>query len=414
LAIAVGRVKEARALRGIAKGGLLPDIVLDGTYTRRLISENSPLGQSFVNAGEPISATNVWNTSLGLSWEIDLFGRIRRTVEAATANLEASIEDYRDVLVTVYAEVATNYVDVRAFQARLAFAESNAAAQRGSLELTRNRYLAGLTSALDVAQAESNLRNTEAQIPTFQVGLIAAENRLAVLLGEQPGTLRRVLADSMAIPRAGYDVTVGVPADLLRRRPDIRRAERELAAQTAIVGVATADLYPTFSLTGFIELEAINFDDLFDLSSIGWGIIPGFRWPIFTAGKIRNRIKAEEARTEQALGFYEQTVLLAMEDVQTALVAYDREQVRRDRLQEAVTATSRSVELVRTQYISGLTNFQNFLDAQRSLFDQQDQLANSQGQVVKNLIDLNRALGGGWTVDSLPPDQRVDPGAGTN
>ena len=406
LAIAVGRVKEARALRGIAKGGLLPDIVLDGTYTRRLISENSPVGQSFVNAGEPITTANVWNTSLGLSWEIDLFGRIRRTIEAATANMEASIEDYRDVLVTVYAEVALNYIDVRSFQARIAFAEANAEGQLASKQLTQNRYAAGLTSALDVAQAESNLRNTEAQIPPLQVGLVAARNRLAVLLGEQPGSLIGTLADSAAIPSIDQDVTVGIPTDLLRRRPDIRRAERELAAQTAIVGVATADLYPSFSLTGFIELEAIDFSDLFSGSSVGWGIIPGFSWPIFTAGKIRNRIKAEEARTEQALSFYEQTILLALEDVQTAIVAYRQEQIRRDHLRNAVTATTRSVFLVRTQYISGLTNFQNYLDAQRSLFDQQDQLASSEGQVVKNLINLNRALDGGWALDSMPPDQQ--------
>ncbi len=406
LAIAVGRVKETRALRGIAKGGLLPDIVLDGTYSRVMISENGPAGRFAVQSGGDVQPVNVWNTGLGLSWEIDLFGRIRRTIEAATANMEASIEDYRDVLVTVYAEVALNYVDVRSFQARIAFAEANAEGQRGSLLLTQNRYAAGLTSALDVAQAESNLRNTESQIPPLQVGLVAARNRLAVLLGEQPGSLIGTLADSMAIPTVDQDVTLGVPADLLRRRPDIRRAERELAAQTAIVGVATADLYPSFSLTGFIELEAIDFSDLFSGSSVGWGIIPGFSWPIFTAGKIRNRIKAEEARTEQALSFYEQTILLALEDVQTALVAYRQEQIRRDRLNDAVTATTRSVFLVRTQYIAGLTNFQNFLDAQRSLFDQQDQLASSQGQVVKNLIDLNRALGGGWALDSTPPDQR--------
>ncbi|MEE8361756.1 MAG: efflux transporter outer membrane subunit [Gemmatimonadales bacterium] len=406
LGIAVARVKETRALRGIAKGGLLPDIVLSGTYSRVMISENSPQGQILVGAGVPVTSTGVWNTGLGLSWEMDLFGRIRRTIEAATAFMEASIEDYRDVLVTVYAEVAFNYVDVRSFQARIAFARANAEGQRGSLLLTRNRFAAGLTSALDVAQAESNLGNTEARIPTLEIGLIAAENRLAVLLGEQPGALKQLLAGSMAIPVADQDITAGVPADLLRRRPDIRRAERELAAQTAIVGVATADLYPSFSLTGFIELEAIDFADLSNSGSFGWGIIPGFTWAIFAGGKIRNRIKAEEARTEQALVFYEQTVLLALEDVQTALVAYDREQVRRDRLQEAVTATVRSVELVRIQYISGLTNFQNYLDAQRSLFDQQDQFASSEGQVIKNLIDLNRALGGGWALDSRPPDRR--------
>jgi len=404
LASAVARVEEARAVRGIATGGRLPDVILDGAYSRTQISENSASGTVVKEAGGEVNASNTWTLSAGFSWEIDLFGRIRRQVEAATAGLEASIEDYRDVLVTVYAEVAANYMDVRTLQVQLAYARSNAQAQEGSLALTESRFEAGLTSALDVAQAQSNLYNTQSQIPLLESQLNATMNRLAVLLGKQPGALHARLAQVEPIPNPPTELTVGLPADLLRRRPDVRRAERQLAAQTARIGVATADLYPTFSLAGFLGLESLSLDDLFKSESGTWGIVPGFSWNIFSGGKVQNNIRVEEARTRQALVAYEQSVLNALEEVENAMVAYEKERDRRDRLAEAVTATERSVELVRTQYVSGLTNFQNYLDSQRSLFVQQDELARSEGQVVVNLIALNTALGGGWSVEADTPD----------
>jgi multidrug efflux system outer membrane protein len=410
LRIAVARVAEARALRGIAKGDFFPNLVLDGAYSYTEISENSPVGQVIVGAGGTVEPTEQWQASAGSFWEIDLFGRIRRRTEAATAQFEATIEDYRDVLVSLYAEVALNYIDVRSLQTRLDFARNNVAAQRESLELTRDRFDAGLTSALDVAQAEQNLAQTESTIPALESGLNAALNRLAVLLGEQPGALHdELLADAGTIPAEPPDIVSGVPADVLRRRPDVRRAERLLAAQTARIGVAKADLYPTFSISGFVEAVAGSVSSLFESESGGWGIIPGFRWDLFQGGKIRNNIRAEEARTQQALYGYQQTILLALEEVEDALVAYDRERVRRERLREAADASQRAVDLVRTQYISGLTNFQNVLDTQRSLFQQQDLLAESEGRVVQNLIALNRALGGGWSLEPEPPDQTSGP-----
>jgi NodT family efflux transporter outer membrane factor (OMF) lipoprotein len=416
LRIAVARVAEARATRGIAKGDLYPDLVLTGAYSYAKISENSPTGQIITGSGAEIEPQEQWETSASSFWEIDLFGRVRRNLEAATAQFEASIEDYRDVLVSLYAEVAANYVDVRAAQSRLQFATQNARAQRGSLQITRDRFSAGLTSALDVAQAEQNLAQTESTIPTLEAILNASLNRLAVLLGEQPGVLHETLrANAAAIPGVPAGVTTGVPADVLRRRPDVRRAERTLAAQTALIGVAKADLYPTFSLTGFIEAVTGSLSSLFTGESVGWGIVPGFRWDLFRGGKIRNNVRAQEARTEQALLAYQQTVLLALEETEGALVAYDRELIRRDRLRDAVTASQRAVDLVQTQYISGLTNFQNVLDSQRSLFQQQDQLAQSEGQVVQNLIVLNRALGGGWALDddTAAPD-RAESGAASS
>jgi NodT family efflux transporter outer membrane factor (OMF) lipoprotein len=405
LQAAVGRVAEARAIRGVAKGGYWPDIVLGGAYSYQKLSENGLQGaQVPPDDGSGGDATSLladpfdsWNAGLSLSWEIDLFGRIRRTVEAADAQLQASVEDYRDVLVTLYAEVGSAYVDARAFQTRLDFATQNVTAQENSLELTRDRFNAGLTSALDVAQAEQNLAQTRSTIPALEIGLEAALNRLAVLLGQAPGSIHDELQEHTGLPQPDDKVAYGIPADLLRRRPDVRQAERLLASQTARIGIATADLYPTLSLGGTVGLEALDFDNLGDGGSVFWSIVPKISWPIFTGGKIRNRIRAEEARTAQALAAYEQTVLRALEEVQNALVAYGQEKMRRDRLREAVEASQRAVDLVETQYLSGLTNFQNFLDSQRSLFRQQDELAESSGQVRNNLIDLNRALGGGWS-----------------
>ena len=418
LRIAVSRVAESRALRGIAKGDLYPDLVLEGAYSYTKLSDNSVIGQIITGGTDgEVDPFELWEASASSFWEIDLFGRIRRGVEAATAQFEATIEDYRDVLVSLYAEVALNYVDVRALQERLAFARQNITAQRESLALTRDRFEAGLTSALDVAQAEQNLAQTESSIPTLQTGLNVALNRLAVLLAEQPGSLHaQLLSDEGSIPVAPEDIMMGVPADILRRRPDVRRAERLLASQTALIGVAKADLYPTFSISGFVQSVAGAFSGMFqgDGSSIGWGVIPGFRWDLFKGGKIRNNIRAQEARTDQALLGYQQTILLAFEEVEDAMVAYDRERVRRARLQEAADASQRAVDLVRTQYISGLTNFQNLLDTQRSLFRQQDELAESEGLVVQNLIRLNRSLGGGWSLEPAEPDKVSDSQNGTD
>ncbi|MDP2469603.1 MAG: efflux transporter outer membrane subunit [Candidatus Palauibacterales bacterium] len=395
LQAAVGRVVEARAIRGAARGGYYPDIVLGGAYSYQKVSENGVQGGSGASLlADPFDS---WSFGLDLSWEIDLFGKVRRTVESATAQLQASVEDYRDVLVTMYAEVGSAYVDARAFQVRLDFASQNVEAQRNSLQLTRDRFRAGLTSALDVAQAEQNLAQTESSIPSLQIGLEASLNRLAVLLGQAPGALHDELDERVGLPRPDDQVAYGIPADLLRRRPDVRRAERQLAAQTARIGIATAQLYPSLSIGGSVGVEALSFGNLDDSGSLFWGIAPSISLPLFTGGKLKNQVRAEEARTEQALAAYEQTVLRALEEVQDALVAYGQEKQRRDRLAEAVVASQRAVDLVKTQYVSGLTNFQNYLDAQRSLFQQQDELAQSDGQVVINLIDLNRALGGGWS-----------------
>ena len=393
------RVVEARALRGMATGEKVPSIDAFGSYTR---AEFSEAGVSPVPPGT--GAQNLWNLGVGFTWELDVWGRVRRSVESATAGFEASVEDYRDVLVGVFSEVALSYVEIRALQDRIDYAYGNIKTQEQTMQLTQDRFSAGLVSLLDVAQSESILAATRSEIPVLETALEVAYNRLAVLLGQHPGSLQSELDGVPGrIPRLPDMASVGLPADLLRQRPDIRAAERELASQTALIGVARGELYPTFGLAGNLQLEALKFSDLGDSSSVTWGLGPFFRWNIFAGGRIRNRIRAEEARTTQALIRYEDTVLRAVQEVENAMVGYQNERERRRRLSNSVDATQRSLELVLTQYKAGLTNFQNVLDTQRSLFDRQDLLAESHGLVVQDLISLYRALGGGWDPDFMEP-----------
>jgi len=402
---ALWRVEEARALRGAVAGARQPQVDASGQAGRSKASDNGALG-AFSPDG--LDAGNLFSVGLGAAWEIDVFGRIRRQVEAADATTEATVEAYRDVLVSLFAETAIAYINVRTAQERLRIAGANVVGQENTLRLTRDRFDAGLVSALDVAQAESNLANTTSLIPVIERDRDQAMNRLAVLLGEHPGTLHEELGAKAPIPSEPADVVVGLPTELLRQRPDVRQAERLLAAQTARIGVATADLYPSFSLSGFLGLEAVSAGDLSSGDSVTWGVGLPVRWSIFSGGRIRSQIRAEEARTEQLLANYERTVLLALEEAENAMVAYATELERRERLAQSVDATRRSLELVLTQYTTGITNFQNVLDTQRTLLLREDDLAVAEGLVVANLVRLYRALGGGWDPDALPPASPVE------
>ena len=396
---AAARVQEARALFGVARGDQIPDVAAGGSAQRFKGSDNSQLGQIAPNG---LQTTNLYDIGLGASWEIDVFGRVRRSVESASAAYEASVEDYRDVLVSLFAEVARSYVDLRTTQTRLKYAEKNVKSQQASLRLTRDMLEDGATSELDVAQAESNLRTSESAIPRLRIAQIFAVNRLAVLLGETPGSLTAELAAPKPIPNPPGDVAAGIPADLLRQRPDVRRAERLLASQTARIGVATAELYPRFSLSGFFGFQATDIGDLFNSSSKTWGISLPVRWTIFDGGRIRSFIDMEEARAEQQLARYQLALLVAYEEVENSLVAYALEQYSARSLRQAAEASNAAVNLVELQYKSGLTNFQNLLDMQRFLFRQEDELAVSEGLVIQHLISLYSALGGGWDAQAAP------------
>jgi multidrug efflux system outer membrane protein len=379
---ATARVREARARRGVARADLFPSVDATGSARR---SRTSGAERDLYSAG------------FDSSWELDLFGGVRRSVEAAEADLGASEEDLRDVLVTLLSEVALNYVDVRSFQARLSIAQANLKAQEETYDITRWRFEAGLTSQLDVEQARANMENTRSQIPSLRTGLAQAMNRISILLGESPGALDAELSGQGPVPAAPLEVAVGVPAEALRQRPDVRRAERQLAAQTARVGVATAELYPRFTLSGSIGLEALSFGGLFSTRNRTYGIGSGFTWNVFHAGAVRQNIEVQDALQEQALTRYESAVLSALEEVENALAAYAGEQVRRQSLAESSEAARRAADLAGEQYSAGLIDFQVVLDAQRSLLNSQDQLATSEAEIASDLIRLYKALGGGWT-----------------
>ena len=383
---AQARIVEARALRGINKANLFPTLDASGSVTEHRLSENS-------NTGE---RGTLYAAGFDAGWELDIFGGVRRSVEAAQADLEATQENLHDVLVSLLAEVALNYVEMRTFQARLAVTEANIKTLQKSYELNQSRYQAGITDELAVQESLRLLETSRSQIPFLETGLEATKNRLAVLLGEQPGKLHWELSEYRPIPAVPATVAVGIPADTLRHRPDIRRAERLLAAQTARIGVATADLYPKFRLFGTIGLESLAASEFFKYDSRTWGFGPSFSWNIFDAGAIRQNIKAQTARQEQALTQYESVVLQALEEVENVLVAYAKEQQRREHLIEAETAGERATRLAQDQYEAGLVNFNNVLDTQRSLLVIQDQLAQSDGTVTSNLVRLYKALGGGW------------------
>lgn len=396
LKIAVSGIAASRARLGVVRGRELPDANVTGSFSRFKHSDHGALKQLAPPDG--FDAQNMFMVGADAVWEVDVFGRIRRQIEAAGAQYEASIEDYRDVLVTLFAEVAMAYLDVRSFQRRIQCAKANAVIQRKMLELTRERYESGIASRLDMAQALSNLSNTEAAIPAFEIDLNRAMNRLAVLLGQDGGTLQEKLREPRPIPIPQMDLGIGVPADLLRQRPDIRMAERRLAAQTAMIGVATADLYPRFAIDGFFGLETGSFSDVGHGSSLAWGLKTPIKWNFFSGGKTRSRIAFEKAVTEQDLYRYENTVLAAVEEVRNAIVAHEKERIRRNWLLGAVAATREAVDLVVVQYETGLTDFNNVLTTQRTLFNQQDRLVASQTDVVLDLVRLYKALGGGWAV----------------
>ena len=380
------RIREARGLRGIRKADLFPTLDVAASASKQRTSENSGTG----------TESELYTADFDAGWELDVFGGVRRSVEAAQASLEATQEDLYNVLVSLLAEVALNYVEVRTFQARLAVTEANIKTQQETYDLNQSRYEAGIIDELAVQQSLRILESSRSQIPALKTGLDAAKNRLAVLLGEQPGKLHRELAVKQPIPELPATVVVGIPAETLRHRPDIRRAERNLAAQTARIGEATAELYPKFRLFGTIGLESLSSGDFFEWASRTWSIGPGVSWNIFDGNAIRQNIEVQTARQEQALIQYEAAVLKSLEEVENVLVAYAKEQLRRESLSKAANAAQRAALLAQDQYHAGLVDFNNVLDAQRSLLILQDELNQSNGAVISNLVRLYKALGGGW------------------
>jgi NodT family efflux transporter outer membrane factor (OMF) lipoprotein len=389
---AYARVVQARAQRAISGAGLWPSLS-GSTSASRTESESNlnERGEAVSTVGESYSA------GLSASWELDLFGGQRRSYEAATAQLAATEAQLRDVLVVLLGDVALSYVGVRTAQSRLDFAERNLESQREALDITRWRADAGLTTVLDVESANTSYQQTRSQIPLLESSLVQNMNRLAVLTGQTPGALETALQTRKPIPVAPVDIVAGVPADVLRRRPDIRSAERQLAAQTAQVGVATAALYPSLSLSGSISWQSLTASDLLDGSRLERSGL-SLSLPLFNGGALRQNIKAQNALVDQALASYESVVLAAYEEVENSLDSWSSEQRRHVALIEAVGSARRAAELALVQYNSGLVDFQTVLTADRQLLSLEDSLAVSDGEMTSNLIRLYKALGGGWSV----------------
>jgi NodT family efflux transporter outer membrane factor (OMF) lipoprotein len=401
LRIAQARVREARAQRGVVAADLYPTVGVSGTYQRQRISEGS-----FITGGaEGVQVEgDLYQVGFDAAWEIDVFGGIRRNIEAADADISAAIEDRRDVLVTLLSEVARNYIELRSAQHQVRIAQANVQAQQETLELTKVRFEAGLVSDLDVQRSEAQVQTTASTIPTLETSARQSIHLLSVLLGKEPTALVDELTPLTAVPPIPPEVPVGLPSDLLRRRPDVRRAERQLAGATARIGVATADLFPKFSLTGILGLSSTKVGDLGDSGNTFYSIIPGVSWPIFDFGRIRSNIAVQGAREEQAALIYEQTVLTSLRDVEDALVAYSQEQARRETVTKAVNANRRAVELSTQLYQEGLTDFLSVLQAQRDLFVTEEALVQSNRNVFSNLIALYKALGGGWEIEEIAVD----------
>src|SRR5216684_1338199 len=403
LKVASSRVLEARAARRITRADLLPTVEsrdsaqrVRGGLTSGLFNVNKgSLGGS--NLLTPFES-NVFQLGFDASWEIDFFGGHRRAREAATADVAAIGEARRTVLVSLLAEVARNYSELRGFQRRLEITNQNIKLQEDSLELTRVRAEAGLGTQLDVERQAAQLDSTRALVPSLEAAEIQTIHRLGVLLGQEPGTLLNELMQSKPLPTVPPAVPVGLPADLLKRRPDIREAEARVAAETARVGVARADLFPKILLTGAAGRQGTEPSGLTLGAGNFFSVGPAITLPIFTAGKIRGNIEAQKQRLEQAVTQYQSTVLKSLEETENALVAYGHEKDRQEKLVAAVEASRQATMLANELYTRGLSDFLSVLDAQRQQLAAEEDLAQSDTAVVTDLVALYKALGGGWEI----------------
>lgn len=395
------RVLQARASLAATSASLWPSATGTGSLSRSKSSSNAQ-STGGINSGSVSPGTStLYDVGFDASWELDIFGGIRRQIESAEASADASVEDLHDTLLTLLGDVAKNYIELRSYQEQLRITRSNAEAQQGSLEVTRERYRLGLTTYLDVSQAEAQELSTESDIPTIEASIKKSMHRLAVLLGEEPNALKTELSEAEPLPKVSGVMAAGLPSQLLTRRPDLRRAERELAAASADIGAATADLYPKFDLTLGMGLDSSTASKLLALSSGYWAIIPEVSMLLFDGGKTRANIQGKKAVYEESLYEYHSVFLQALEDVENALTDYYTEQTRVKTLAETVRADEEAHALAQEQYRRGLTNFLDVLETQRAIYSSQTSLRKSEAQVLTSLVSLYKALGGGWNAVEL-------------
>lgn len=384
---AKARLTGARALVGAGRADIYPEVSFSGNVSR------SGSGSGAIS--------NLFQTGFDANWELDIFGGKRYEIEAREAELESTVEDIKATIVSLQAEVALNYIKLRMNQKRLELLRKNMSILKENHELILSRYNSGISDALEVEQSRTTLEMAMAQISAIEEAIEGSLNRLSILLGKKPGELHSQLQNSASLPEPPHGVVIGIPAETILQRPDVRRAERLFASKSAKVDVAKAELYPKIALTGSIGLEAISTADLFKWASRVWRIASPISWKVFDAGLIRKGIEVAEARKEEALYQYYSVLLEAIEEVENSIVAYTKELQRMEHLRTASLSAEESNSLARNRYEAGITDFINLLDAERSLLGIQDELIQSNGKALTNLISLYKALGGGWRYYNL-------------
>jgi multidrug efflux system outer membrane protein len=393
LRIARSNVLLARAVLGEGKLDRYPTVTISGAVNRWKSSE----AVSVPGTADPVT---VWDGGFDASWELDFFGRVRRSVEVLAADYNAAIAEQRNVIVIVTAEVARNYIELRGLQLRLVVARQNAANQEQTFRLTQALLDGGRGTQLDIARAQSQFEATMATIPALEAGVARSIHRLGVLVGELPATLYAELEPTKALPSSPDTVHIGDPATLLRRRPDVAAAEYQLAAATARIGVATADLFPRITVIGSAGFTSQDESVFGSSSSRRFAIGPFLSWPAFDLGRVRERISAAEAGSDIQFAIYERTVSLALEETENSLVSFSRAREREERLRVAAEASESAADLARLRYRNGADSFLSVLDAERRVLELQDQLASSRIDSIRNLIAIYKALGGAWQFQS--------------
>ena len=406
LKIAVATLVQARAEYGVASADYWPDLIAGAGYTWSEQSDNTAAARSI--PGTKLTPNSDFQVGIDASWEVDLWGRISRGVESAQATVEEELENYRDALITVRAEVASSYINARALQKQYELTNEYIRTLEQTLRLVELQYERGTISRGELEQFRSSYDQAMVQLPEAIIALQAEYNRLAVLLGTSPGDIEQMLAVRQGIPRADPDVAVGVPADLIRRRPDIRAAERALAAQTATIGETEATLYPKLTLSGSFGFEAEDFGRLFNWSSRTFSVGPSVTWDVFNGNRIRSQVQVQQALTRQAFLDWELTVLEAFEEVENAMTNLIESGRILDSIEDATRAQRSYLELAGQQFRQGTINAEDLQDAQRDFLTIRTTLAQEQGSVSQNLVALYKALGGDWQAGPPPPQDDHD------
>ena len=390
------RIMASRAQVGITNSQFYPDITTDGSFTHNIRS-SSPSGTANFDS---------WHLGNGISWELDVFGRLERLKEAAVAQMHADRELYRDTYIILLADIATRYVEIRAFQQQIAITKANLKTRENTLELVRSKQLAQSGSQLDTSRAEGSYESACAELPALEAGLRQALNRLSVLVGRPPGYVDDMLKTVKSIPQTPESIMVGIPAELIRRRPDIRAMEQHVIAQNARIGAAIGDWYPRFTLDGSFGLDAAQFSQLFNSNAIVAGFGPRVSWNILTFGRIKSNIQLQEYMHKELIASYQEAVLRAAEEVDNALASYVNERERLLHLTRTVDAYDQALRLSEERYRAGRDSLQPVLDSQREKLVSETQRTISQANQMKSLIELYRALGGAWVptaIQDFPP-----------